>query len=160
MVLMTRVVPLTERAARLGTAFSARAKNAASDSIPTLRYPTAMDAAIVEPAPMKGSRMIPSPRGNAARTICRMKACGFSDGCGAILRSSERVGADAMTSAKGASFETLLSPPVFHLRRLSCTRPSHGLRNTPHGSQHERGMTVTSENSLCAFLGRSPPRSV
>jgi len=33
-----------------------------------------------EPTPMKGSRMTPFPNGSAARTIWRMKACGFSDG--------------------------------------------------------------------------------
>ena len=35
-----------------------------------------------------------------------------------------------------------------------------GLRNRPHGSQLARGITLTPGNSSCAFLGRSPPRSV
>ena len=65
-----------------------------------------------------------------------------------------------MTSENGWSLEMRRSPPVFHLRKLSCTRPSQGLRNSPHGSHEERGMTVTSANSRCAFFGRSPPLNV
>src|SRR5690349_10464831 len=103
-----------------------------------------MAAAIVEPAPINGSNKSPSPSGREARTSCRMNACGFNDGCGAILRSSDLVGADAITSVKGASADTLLRPPAFHFLRLSWTRPSHGLRKIPHGSQHERAITVTS----------------
>ena len=49
------------------------------------------------------------------------------------------------------------SPPVPHRRRLSCTRPSMGLRNKPQGSQFPRGITLTSGNSSWAFFGRSPP---
>src|SRR6202034_3289720 len=64
------------------------------------------------------------------------------------------------TSENGESAEMRRSPPVFHLRRLSCTLPSHGFRNRPQGSQADRGMTVTAENSSCAFFGRSPPRRV
>ncbi len=109
---------------------------------------------------MNGSRITPSPNGSAARTSCRMKACGLSDGCGAIFRSSRRAGADWITSTNGFLPETRRKPPAPHLRRLSCTRPSHGFRNKPHGSHAERGITDTSENSSCAFLGRSPPRNV
>lgn len=89
-----------------------------------------------------------------------MNACGFSDGCGAIPRSSRRAGAEAITSKNGFSPDILRNPPVAHFRRLSCTRPSQGLRKSPQGSHAERGITDTSSNSLCAFLGRSPPRKV
>ena len=50
--------------------------------------------------------------------------------------------------------------PAFHLRRLSCTRPSSGSRNSSQGSHLERGITLTSGNSRCAALGRSPPLRV
>ena len=65
-----------------------------------------------------------------------------------------------MTSRNGVWSEVRRRPPVPHLRRLSCTRPSIGLRNSPHGSQLDLGITLTSGNSSCAFFGRSPPRSV
>src|SRR2546423_119047 len=65
-----------------------------------------------------------------------------------------------MRSLKGSKFEIRRKPPVFHFLRLSWTLPSQGLRKRPQGSQHDLGMTVTSGNSLCAFLGRSPPRNV
>ena len=65
-----------------------------------------------------------------------------------------------MTSPKGLSCPIRRNPPVPHLRRLSCTRPSSGRRNTSHGSHMERGMTLTPPNSCSAFLGRSPPRMV
>src|ERR1035437_261792 len=160
LALITRVVPFAGREESVGMAFSAIAKNIGSISSPILVYPTATAAAIVDPAPITGSSTVPIPSGRDALTIWRMNACGFSEGCGAILRSSARVGDDRITSEKGASAATLLSPPVFHLRRFSCTLPSHGFRNRPHGSQADRGITVTSENSLCAFFGRSPPRNV
>ena len=41
-----------------------------------------------------------------------------------------------------------------------CTRPSHGFRKSPQGSQHDLGITETAWNSSWAFLGRSPPRNV
>src|SRR2546422_6592409 len=82
-------------------------------------YPTEMEAAIVEPPPIKGSRTIPTPSGKEARTICRMNDCGFKDGCEQIDLSSGRVGAEAMTSQKGISAEVRRRPPVFHFRRLS-----------------------------------------
>src|SRR5436190_49297 len=113
-----------------------------------------------ERAPAKVSSTVPSPSGNTARTIFRMNACGFRLGCGASARSCLRVGADAITSPNGWSFEGRRNPPVFHRRRLSCTRPSIGLRKISHGSHIERGMTLTSVNSVCAALGRSPPRIV
>src|SRR5260221_11659345 len=71
-----------------------------------------------------------------------------------------RAGDDAIRSLNGSSPEMRRKPPVFHLRRVSRTRPSHGLRNRPHGSQHDLGITETPGNSSLAFLGRSPPRSV
>ena len=122
-------------------------KKTGSISIPTLSYPTATAAAIVEPPPMKGSSTTPVPSGSEARTICRMNACGLREGCGAIARSSGRVGAERMTSSNGLSCDTRRSPPVFHLRRLSWTRPSQGFRKTPQGSQQAQGITVTSPNS-------------
>src|SRR5262249_56025756 len=67
------------------------------------------------------------------------------------------VGAEGITSPKGRSFDGRLNPPVFHFRRLSCTRPSIGFRKTSHGSHIERGMTLTPENSSWADLGLSPP---
>ena len=71
-----------------------------------------------------------------------------------------RVGCEAITSPNGLSGVGRRNPPVFHLRKLSCTRPSSGLRNISHGSHIERGMTLTSENSSWAAFGRSPPRIV
>src|SRR2546422_4146104 len=115
---------------------------------------------MVEPPPINGSSTVPMPSGSEARTICRMNAWGLSDGCGASARSSRRVGAERMISSNGWSGESRLRPPVFHFRKLSCTRPSQGFRKSPQGSQLDRGITVTSADSPCAFLGRSPPRSV
>ena len=79
-------------------------------------------------------------------------------GCEGTLRAP--VGADGITSPKGLSLLGRLSAPVFHFRRLSCTRPSIGSRKRSHGSQFERGITLTSGNSAWAALGRSPPRMV
>ena len=73
-------------------AFLAISKYSALVSRPMLARPIAVAAAIVEPDPMKGSRITPSPNGRAARTICRRNAWGFSDGCGASRRSSPRAG--------------------------------------------------------------------
>src|SRR6266446_2583935 len=129
-------------------------------SSPTLRNSQAVAAAIVEPEPMNGSRMVPSPSGSAARTICLRKFCGFNDGCGAISLSRRLAGEDKMRSLKGSDSEIRRKPPVFHFLRLSWTLPSQGLRKRPHGSQHDLGMTETSANSAWAFLGRSPPRRV
>ena len=69
-------------------------------------------------------------------------------------------GPESITSPNGRSAEMRRNPPTPHLRRLSWTRPSSGLRNVSHGSHIERGMTLTPGNSSCAFLGRSPPRIV
>src|SRR2546422_9340343 len=130
------------------------------NSRPMLLSPQAVAAAIVEPEPMNGSKIVPSPSGSAARAICRRKFCGFKDGCGAISLSRRLAGDDWIRSLKGSESEIRRNPPVFHFLRLSWTLPSHGLRNRPHGSQHDLGITVTSENSSCAFFGRSPPRNV
>jgi len=78
---------------------------------------------------------------------------GEGEGGGALQREWED---DGITSENGASVATLLSPPVFHLRRLSCTLPSHGFRNRPHGSQADRGITVTSEEFLVRILRPVP----
>ena len=59
-----------------------------------LRYPIASAAAMVDPDPANGSRMIPFPNGNAALTNCRRKDCGFKLGWGANDRSDVLVGAD------------------------------------------------------------------
>ena len=75
-------------------------------------------------------------------------------------RSSGRVGPESITSPNGRSAEMRRNPPTPHLRRLSWTRPSSGLRNVSHGSHIDRGMTLTPGNSSCAFFGRSPPRIV
>src|SRR5712664_2028136 len=40
----------------------------------------AVAAAMVEPEPMKGSGIVPSPRGSRARTMMRMKCCGLRHG--------------------------------------------------------------------------------
>jgi len=122
--------------------------------------PQALAAAIVEPDPINGSRIVPSPNGSEARTIWRIKCWGFNEGCGAASRSPFRATDEGITSRNGSSGEILLNPPVFHLRRLSCTRPSQGFRNSPHGSQPDRGITETRSNSSSAFFGLSPPRSV
>src|SRR6266446_3545986 len=128
--------------------------------MPTLAYPTDSHAASVEPEPANGSSTMPLPSGSTPRISCRKKDWGFRLGCGASARSEGRVGEDSTTSPNGRSAEILLKPPVPHFRRLSWTRPSSGLRNTSHGSHIDRGMTLTSENSTCASLGRSPPRIV
>lgn len=130
-----------------GMAFLANSKYSASISIPILSRPHAIAAAIVDPDPMNGSTMMPFPIGSEARTICRMKLCGFKDGWGATVLSNPRAGDDWMRSRNGSSADRRASPPVIHFRRLSWTRPSHGLRNSPHGSQHERGITETCGNS-------------
>ena len=90
---------------------------------------------------------MPSPSGSAALTILRRNDWGFKEGCGAILRSDADVGFERITSPNGLLAETLLNPPVFHLRRLSWIRPSGGRRNTTHGSHIDRGITLTSSNS-------------
>lgn len=97
-------------------------------SSPMLRSPQAEAAAVVDPEPMNGSRMTPSPSGSAARTSCRRKCCGLSDGCGAISRSRPRAGEEQIKSRNGSVAEIRRSPPVFYVQRLSCTRPSRGLR--------------------------------
>jgi len=117
-------------------------------------------AANVEPDPAKGSKSTPCPSGSTPRTSFRRKAWGLRLGCGARARSLLRVGEEAMTSPKGLSALGRRKPPVFHFRRLSCTRPSIGLRNSSQGSHMERGITLTSLNSSCAAFGRSPPRMV
>lgn len=48
-----------------------------------------------------------------------------------------------MRSANGELREGRRSAPVFHLRKLSRTRPSQGFRKTSHGSQHDLGVTET-----------------
>jgi hypothetical protein len=77
-----------------------------------------------------------------------------------ILRSFAEVGLDLMTSPNGLWAHGRRKPPVFHRRRLSCTRPSNGRRNTTQGSHIDRGITLTPSNSSWAFFGRSPPRMV
>src|SRR2546428_213264 len=115
--------------------------------MPILGYPTEFAAASVEPDPANGSRITPSPSGSAARTTRLRKSCGFNDGWGTILRSALDVGLDRITSPNGLSADGRRKPPVLHLRRLSCTRPSIGRRNTTHGSHIDRGITLTSRNS-------------
>ena len=78
----------------------------------------------------------------------------------AASRSRPRAGEHGITSRNGSSSETRLRPPVPQRRRLAATVPANGLRKIPHGSQHERGITVTLRNSASAPFGRSPPRSV
>src|SRR5947207_8122956 len=112
-----------------------------------LLSPQALDAAIVDPEPMKGSRIVPSPSGSAACTICLRKFCGFKDGCGAISLSRRLAGEERMRSLKGSESEIRCNPPVFHFLKLSWTLPSQGLRNRPHGSQQDLGITLTPENS-------------
>ena len=92
----------------------------------------------------------------------RMQATGRSgvDGCGAISRSPFGVGRDGITSPNGRSGDGRRNPPVLWRLRLSCTRPSTGLRSTTHGSNIDRGITLTFWNSWWAFFGRSPPRIV
>lgn len=67
-------------------------KYSESTSIPMLSSPQAVAAAIVEPEPMNGSKIVPSASGRDARTICRMKPWGFKVGWGAIFFSSPRAG--------------------------------------------------------------------
>jgi hypothetical protein len=128
--------------------------------MPMLAYPTASAAANVEPDPANGSRSVPAPSGNTARTSLRRNSCGFNDGWGAIWRSALGVGLERITSPNGCSADGRRKPPVIHFRRLSCTRSSGGRRSITHGSHIERGITLTPANSRCAFLGRSPPRIV
>src|ERR1700682_1245523 len=66
-------VLFTLTAANNGIAFTAISKYSPLLSKPMLRNPQAVAAAIVEPEPIKGSRMEPSSNGREARTICRMK---------------------------------------------------------------------------------------
>src|SRR5690348_2120898 len=56
----------TFRSASLGTAWRAIAKYSRSSSMPMQCKRRAAHAAMVEPAPMKGSRMTPFPQGKAA----------------------------------------------------------------------------------------------
>ncbi len=101
-------------------------------------------AASVAPEPANGSMTMPSPSGSTVRTTCRRKAWGFRLGWGANRRSSGRVGLDWITSPKGCASDTRRSPPVLHFLRLSCTRPSSGLRKSSQGSYIDLGNTVTS----------------
>src|SRR6202048_5347830 len=110
---------------------------------PILLYPRKLAAANVDPLPANGSSTTPSPNGSAARTSLRIKSCGFSDGCGATLRSTFKVGREGITSPNGGSFDGRRKPPVLYLRRLSWTRPSIGRRSTTHGSNIDRGLTLT-----------------
>jgi hypothetical protein len=61
---------------------AAMATKRSSRSIPMLRYPRKVAAAIVEPPPMNGSSKVPRPSGRDARTSWRRNAWGLSDGCG------------------------------------------------------------------------------
>jgi hypothetical protein len=54
--------------ASLGIADFAKAKYFESISTPTLLSPKHFAAAMVDPAPINGSKIIPVPRGNEART--------------------------------------------------------------------------------------------
>lgn len=103
---------------------------------------------------------MPWPRGNTPLTTWRRKPWGFRLGCGASARSSRRVGDDRITSPKGFAGDGRRKPPVPHLRRLSCTLPSRGLRKTSQGSHIDLGITLTPLNSAWAPFGRSPPRLV
>src|ERR1017187_9152803 len=103
---------------------------------------------------MKGSTTMPLPRGSAARTICLMKACGFSDGWGAVLRSIPLQGLEMIRSENGFPSEGLLSAPAFHFFKFSLTVPLRGFRKNNHGSQELPGGAKQVGKALGAALGR------
>lgn len=152
--------PATSSSASLGIADLAILKYLESNSTPTLFRPRCVAAAMVDPAPMKGSSTTPLPRGSEARTKNRINACGFSDGCFARARSRGRAGGISTKSGNGLFSEGRRRAPVPYLFRFSTTRPSHGFRKISQGSKHERGITDTSRYCLSPNFGRSPPRSV
>src|SRR3970040_2681621 len=79
--------PVTSRSTSFGIADFAIVKYLESNSTPTLFRPRYVAAAIVDPAPIKGSNTTPFPRGSEARTKKRISACGLSEGWLATARS-------------------------------------------------------------------------
>jgi len=96
--------------------------------IPILSLPTDSAAASVATCSTEWSSTTPRPSGRTPRTNVPHELLGLQAWMWCQGPSDLCVGADANHISEGFLQRGLRKPPVPHLRKLSCTLPSRGLR--------------------------------